>query len=79
MWLQDFIGELVLQENRAGTAAKTQSTTWEKGFLCFLLKSADDVFVFLVFFDVFGIKRISVWAQKKRSDIAATPTVLYYK
>ena len=43
MWLQDFIGELVLQENRAGTTSKTQSTTWKKGFLCFLLTSADDV------------------------------------
>ena len=34
VWLQDFIGELVLQENPAGTTSKTQSTTWEKGFHC---------------------------------------------
>jgi hypothetical protein len=35
MWLQDFIGELVLQENPTGTAAKTTSQTGGKGFLGF--------------------------------------------
>ena len=76
MWLQDFIGELVLQENPTGTTSKTKSTTWKKGFLGFLLKSADDVFVFLVFFDVFGIKKDFCAGTKKRSDIAATPPFL---
>jgi hypothetical protein len=36
VWLQDFIGELVFQENPVGTTAKTPSTTWKKGFLGFL-------------------------------------------
>ena len=77
MWLQDFIGELVLQENRAGTAAKTQSTTWEKGFLCFLLKSADKNFGSFSVFRCFRDKKDFCVGTKKRSDIAATPTVLY--
>ena len=79
MWLQDFIGELVLQENPTGTTSKTKSTTWEKGFLCFLLKSADDVSVFLVSLDVFGIKKDFCVDTKKRSDIAATPSFLSAK
>jgi len=73
MWLQDFIGELVLQENPTGTTSKTKSTTWKKGFLGFLLKSADDVFVFLVFFDVFGIKKDFCVGTKKAERHCCRP------
>jgi len=43
MWLKDFIGELVLQENPTGIAAKTKSQTGGKGFLGFLLNTPDEV------------------------------------
>ncbi len=36
VWLQDFIGKLVFQENPVGITSKTQSATWKKGFLGFL-------------------------------------------